>query len=274
MSISFGERLKEALDDKGWEPMEYEFRTGFSRNRIENWIRNDNEPDNLDTLRKIAEAVERPVDWLIGVNGASKESVVTMPKDKEEATRIYTSIVEDFIKTSHTLWIQSTTGNTLRRQQEKYEHLILNSNIRKIRVLLSTPIDSTKNEPSPAALCITWRRDIQGNVESVINDIQGTIEWFEKIAKDSLKNGRKLDLIVKTTPYFFNCATYFSNPHNDDARVVLLSTNFQDTPLLAPQIQTHKSSQAKSELYNFYFEDFKRMWRWEKTEQIYPPLTE
>ena len=65
MAESFGQRLQQALDNKGWKQIDLANATGFSKGRISQWIHNKYIP-TADGLNKIANALNVSETWLMG----------------------------------------------------------------------------------------------------------------------------------------------------------------------------------------------------------------
>lgn len=65
MAESFGQRLQQALDNKGWKQIDLANATGFSKGRISQWIHNKYIP-TADGLNKIADALNVSETWLMG----------------------------------------------------------------------------------------------------------------------------------------------------------------------------------------------------------------
>lgn len=65
MGETFGDRLQQALVDKGWKQIDLANATGFSKARISQWIHNKYIP-NADGLNRIAESLGVSETWLMG----------------------------------------------------------------------------------------------------------------------------------------------------------------------------------------------------------------
>ncbi|MGN0343402.1 MAG: helix-turn-helix domain-containing protein [Lachnospiraceae bacterium] len=67
MVETFGDRLQQALIDKGWKQIDLANATGFSKARISQWVHNKYIP-NAEGLNRIAESLGVSETWLMGHN--------------------------------------------------------------------------------------------------------------------------------------------------------------------------------------------------------------
>ena len=67
MGETFGDRLQQALIDKGWKQVDLAHATGFSKARISQWVHNKYIP-NAEGLNRIAESLGVSETWLMGHN--------------------------------------------------------------------------------------------------------------------------------------------------------------------------------------------------------------
>lgn len=65
MNDTFGNRLQQALIDKGWKQIDLANATGFSKARISQWIHNKYIP-NAEGLNQLAETLGVSESWLMG----------------------------------------------------------------------------------------------------------------------------------------------------------------------------------------------------------------
>lgn len=67
MVETFGDRLQQALIEKGWKQIDLANATGFSKARISQWVHNKYIP-NAEGLNRIAESLGVSETWLMGHN--------------------------------------------------------------------------------------------------------------------------------------------------------------------------------------------------------------
>ena len=74
--MTFGNRLKQARENKGYNQKQFAERLGVTPTRLNYWEKDKREPD-VAIIKQIAQILEVPSDWLIGNNVISDEIILS-----------------------------------------------------------------------------------------------------------------------------------------------------------------------------------------------------
>lgn len=97
---TFGERMAEVRESKGWLQRDVAARMGVKANTISNWEKGISRP-NLDQLCQLCEILSVTSDALLGLKDTPMERTLTLPE--QEIIRIYRNCSDETKKAIFTM---------------------------------------------------------------------------------------------------------------------------------------------------------------------------